>query len=253
MSTPLFNEPKFQSDADRERIARTEGVFVNACGSVKDRIDAFAKFASRQAIAKFLVRHEIFKRILNVNGSIVECGVLHGAGLFTYAKLSAIYEPVNHTRRIIGFDTYEGFPGVSEKDTATGISSHFHQGGLAGSTVGEMQTAVDLFDTDRPLSHIPKVELVAGDLCLTAPQYLKDNPHLVVSLLYLDLDIYEPTKVALQTFVPRMPKGAIIAFDELNTKSFPGETIAVEEVLGLRNLKIERLPIDPYISFCVVQ
>jgi len=249
----LFHEPKFQSAADLAQFQMMEKVFLNACGSITDRIDAFPKFASRQHIAKFLVRYEIFKRILNVNGSIIECGVLHGAGLFTFAKLSAIFEPVNHTRRVIGFDTYEGFPSVSEKDTATGISSHFKKGGLAGSTLDEMQTAVELFDANRALSHIPKIDLVKGDLCQTAPEYLKKNPHLVVALLYLDLDIYEPTRVALETFVPRMPKGAIIAFDEMNTQSFPGETIAVDEVLGIKNLKLERSPLDPYISFCVVQ
>jgi hypothetical protein len=245
-------EPKFQSGADLEQFEKMEKVFLNSCGSLTDRINAFPKFASRQAIAKFLVRYEIFRRVLDVNGSIIECGVLHGAGLFTFAKLSAIFEPVNHTRRIIGFDTYEGFPSVNEKDTTTGISSHFKKGGLAGSTLEEMQTAVELFDANRSLSHIQKIDLVKGDLCQTGPEYLKKNPHLVVALLYLDLDIYEPTKVALETFVPRIPRGGIIAFDEMNTHSFPGETIAVDEVLGIKNLKLERSPLDPYISFCVV-
>ena len=79
---------------------------------------------------------------------------------------------------------------------------------------------------------------------MTAPGYLKNNPHLVVALLYLDLDLYEPTKVAMQTFLPRMPKGAIIAFDELNHPDWPGETIAIMEEIGIRNLRIERFPFD---------
>jgi hypothetical protein len=245
-------EPKFQSPTDLDHLEKMEKVFLNACGSIPDRINAFPKFASRQSIAKFLVRCEIFQRILNVNGSIVECGVLHGAGVFTFAKLSTIFEPVNHTRRIIGFDTYEGFPEVHEQDTRTGISSHLGKGGLAGSTLEEMQSAVALFDANRPLSHIPKIELIKGDVCETAPEYLKNNPHIVVALLYLDLDLYKPTRVALQTFLPRMPKGSVVAFDELNTQSFPGETIAVDEVLGLRNVTIQRSPIDPYVSFCVL-
>ena len=80
-------------------------------------------------------------------------------------------------------------------------------------------------------------------------QYL----HLVVSLLYLDLDIYEPTKKALEVFLPRMPKGAIIVFDELNAKIFPGETMAVAEAIGLRNLRIERFPFDSYVSYAVLE
>ena len=105
---------------------------------------------------------------------------------------------------------------------------------------------------NRAISHIPKVELVKGDICATAEQYVDENPHLVVSLLYLDVDLYEPTRRALEIFVPRMPKGAIIAFDELNAKIFPGETAAVDEVLGLRNLEIKRFPFDSYVSYAVI-
>ena len=33
--------------------------------------------------------------------------------------------------------------------------------------------------------------------------------------------------IALKNFISRMPKGAIIAFDELNNKNWPGETVAL--------------------------
>ena len=245
-------EPKNQSAADRSQFASMERVFESSAGSVADRIDAFPKFASRQALAKFLVRYEIFKKMLQVNGSIIECGVLHGGGLLTWAKLSSIFEPANHVRKIIGFDTFEGFPSVSGADTDHGDSSHLRGGGLSGSSLEDVQQAVALYDENRPISHIPKVELVKGDLCRTAAEYVTANPHLVVRMLYLDVDLYEPTKAALQAFVPRMPRGAIIAFDELNARMFPGETSAVDEVLGLRNVRIERFPFDSYVSYCVL-
>ncbi len=229
-----------------------EQVFQESAGSVADRIDGFAKFASRQALAKFLARYEIFKKVLSVNGSVVECGVLHGAGLLTFAKLSSIFEPANHVRKIIGFDTFAGFPSVNAKDVTAGTSSHLARGGLTGSPLEDVRRAVQLYDANRPLAHIPKVELVQGDLCRTAPDYLKANPHLVVSLLYLDVDLYEPTRAALEVFVPRMPRGAVIAFDELNARMFPGETLAVDEVLGLKNLRVERFPFDSYVSYCVL-
>jgi hypothetical protein len=237
---------------DRAQLELTEDVFVSASGSIVDKLDAFTKFVSRRTLAKFLVRYEIFKKIIEVNGSIIECGVMNGAGLFTYAHLSSMFEPVNHTRRVIGFDTFEGFPSVHENDLSTGISSHLESGGLAGSSVEDLERAIALFDSNRTLSHIPKIELVKGDITKTAPEYLANNPHLVVALLYLDLDLYEPTKAALQTFLPRMPKGAIVVFDELNTQTFPGETLAVDEILGIRNVKIERLPLDPYVSYCIL-
>ncbi len=248
----MYREPKLQSKADHAQIEGMARLFERGREPLADRIDAFAKYASRRALAKFLVRQELFRRVLGVNGSIIECGVLHGAGLFTFAQLSSIYEPYNHTRKVIGFDTFAGMPAASRKDTATGSSSHFKAGSLAGSGLKELERAAAQFDVNRPLSHIPKIELVKGDLRKTARSYLRANPHLVVSMLYLDVDVYEPTKAALEAFVPRMPRGALIVFDELNAKTFPGETIAADEVLGLRNLRIERLPIDPYISFCVL-
>jgi hypothetical protein len=251
-SSATIREPKNQSTADLSQFAMMERVFEDSAGSLADRIDAFPKFASRQAIAKFIARSEIFRRILHVNGSIIECGVLHGGGLLTWAKLSSIFEPANHVRKVIGFDTFEGFPAVSDADLAHGNSSHLRRGGLEGSSLEDVQQAVELYDQNRPIAHIPKVELVKGDLCQTAQDYVNANPHLVVSMLYLDVDLYEPTRAALQAFVPRMPRGAVIAFDELNAKMFPGETTAVDQVLGLRNLKIERFPFDSYVSFCVL-
>lgn len=244
-------EIKQQSKADIDQFQAVEKVFTHSAGSLSDKVDAFAKFASRQAIAKFLARTEIFKRVLHVNGSIIECGVLHGGGLLTYAKLSSIFEPTNHTRKIIGFDTFEGFASIHEND-AKGDSSHLRKGGLKGSTLEDVQAAVDLYDMNRPLAHIAKVELVKGDLTKTAAQYIADNPHLVVAMLYLDVDLYAPTKAALDAFLPRMPKGAIVAFDELNAKMFPGETTAMIEAFGGSIPRLKRFPFDPYVSFCIL-
>ena len=246
-------ETKNQSTHDNEQFAAIERLFESEPLDLIEKIEAFPKYISRQALGKFLTKYEIFKRLINVNGSFVECGVLHGAGLFTWAKLSSLFEPANHPRKIIGFDTFCGFPSVSENDTQTGTYYNMNTGGLNGSTLENIQEAVRVYDMNRPISHIPKIELVAGDLCQTAREYVKENPHLVVALLYLDVDLYEPTKAALEVFVPRMPKGSIIAFDELNTKMFPGETIAVMEQFGLRNLRIERFPFDSYVSFAVLE
>jgi hypothetical protein len=242
-----------QSKNDLSQFEAAERLFQHDSAQLIEKLEAFPKYASRQSIAKFLTKHEIFKRILHVNGSIVECGVLHGAGLLTWAKLSSIFEPANHVRKVIGFDTFGGFPSLAKEDTKTGTFHELKKGGLTGSTYENVLEAVEVYDLNRPINHIPKVELVKGDLSKTAPAYLANNPHLVVSLLYLDLDIYEPTKKALEVFLPRMPKGAIIVFDELNAKIFPGETMAVVEQVGLRNLRIERFPFDSYVSFAVLE
>ena len=245
-------DAKSQSQSDNEQFSAIAGLFEREPLDLIEKIEAFGKYATRQSIAKFLAKYEIFKKILHINGSIIECGVLHGAGLLAWAKLSSIFEPANHPRKVIGFDTFEGFPSVHEIDTRTGTFQELDKGGLQGSTYPYVQEAVRIYDLNRPIRHIPKVELVQGDILQTTETYLKDNPHLVVALLYLDLDLYEPTRKALEVFVPRMPKGAIIGFDELNAKIFPGETVAVDEVIGLRNLEIQRFTFDSYVSYAVI-
>jgi len=70
--------------------------------------------------------------------------------------------------------------------------------------------------------------------------------------LYLDFDLYEPTKTALDVFLPRMPKGAVVAFDELDNPIWPGETRAALEVMRRRGLRLERFGFDPYVSFAVL-
>lgn len=109
-----------------------------------------------------------------------------------------------------------------------------------------------MFDLNRFLNHIPKVEVIKGDASMTIPQYIRQNQHLVVSLLNLDFDVYEPTKIALEHLVPRMPRGGIIVFDELNNDLWPGETVAVMETIGIRNLKLERSVMGTTISYAVL-
>ena len=95
------------------------------------------------------------------------------------------------------------------------------------------------------------MELVPGDACKTIPQFVASHPHLLISLLYLDFDLYAPTKVALEKLYPRVVKGGVIAFDELNCAEFGGETTALLESFNLREVELKRFPFDPYISYFV--
>jgi hypothetical protein len=186
--------------------------------------------------------------VLPVHGGIIECGVLFGGGLMTWAHLSAIYEPINFVRKIVGFDTFEGFPGRHEKD---GPGEFGKEGDFASGSDEDLEECIRIYDLLRFKNHIPKVELVKGNFLETGPQYLEENPQLVVSLLFLDFDIYEPTKAALDLFWDRIPKGGIVAFDHLYYKGTAGETTALVESLGIGNCRIERLPWDPLLSWIV--
>ena len=247
-----FHEPKTNIEADVQFRIALEDYINNSIGTGVEKLESFAKYVPRQTLTRFLSRYELFKRILSVQGSIIECGVFHGGGLMTFAQLSAILEPLNFQRKIVGFDTFSGFADLSEEDSS-GTSELSFKGGLAVDSYKDLKKCIGLYDANRFLNHISKVYLVKGDIRETVPQYLKDNPHTVISLLYLDVDVFEPTRVALEYLAPRIPKGGIIVFDELNCEEWPGETIAVLETIGIRDLRIERFPFDTFISFAVLE
>ena len=101
------------------------------------KLENFPKYVRRQNLTRFLALYEVFKKVQNVKGSIVECGVYHGFGTLTWAKLSAILEPVNLTRRIYGFDTFSGFPEVADIDNV-GLASHVREGDLFADSQDEI-------------------------------------------------------------------------------------------------------------------
>ena len=253
--SPTMHDPNTQSKNDLEYRKKLEQYFKLSPGTYAEKLENFAKYVPRQNLARYLARYEIFKLIKEVQGSIVECGVLFGGGLMSFATISTILEPYNFQRRIVGFDTFDGFPGVTQKDTqgSSKKSTHLKKGGFsATSAYNDILKSIDIFNMNRFLNHFPKVELVKGDFTKTSQKYLKDNPHLVVSCLYLDFDIYNPTKIALEKFLPLIPKGGVIVFDELNEETFPGETTAVKEIMKISDLRIKRFSFEPRISYAVI-
>ena len=66
--------------------------------------------------------------------------------------------------------------------------------------------SIEEFNDQRYLNNFEKIELIKGDAIKTIPNYLKNNKHLIIALLYIDFDVYEPAKIALRNFLPRIPK-----------------------------------------------
>ncbi len=241
----------FKTETELEVGKSLENIFVNCPDRIETKLENFPKYVRRQHLKRFLAMYEIFKLILPVKGSIVECGVFRGFSVMAWAKLSAILEPENLTRRIYGFDSFGGFPSVSHEDrSSAGVAA---PGDFQTTSYDELLELIRVYDQDRFLGHMPKVELIPGDASKTIPEFVQRNTHLLVSLLFLDFDLYEPTKVALEQIVPRMPKGAVLAFDELDNPIWPGETKALLDSLAVNRLKIRRLEWDPYIGYAVLE
>jgi len=249
------SNPKNYLASEKAYFDLIEDHFNESSGSYTEKTSAFARFVPRQAIGYFLVRNEIFKEIVSVHGSILDFGAYRGASFFTWLQLSAIYEPYNHTRKIVGFDSFEGFPKMGENDK--GAEGHDlsmkRKGGMAFDGLQEIQKGLELFDSNRPLGHIKKGSIVKGVLPGVFESYLGDHQETIISLANIGLGLYEPVVELLKLIKPRLIKGSIIVFEDLNQATWPGETKALFEVFEPQDISLKRLPICPQISWMKIE
>ena len=203
-------------------------------------------FQKRQVLTRLLYEDQLYRRIVDVPGVICEFGVHWGATIATLCNLRGIHEPFNHSRRIIGFDTFGGFVGVDDKDGGFSSDGDYSTSQAYEDELAELLT---LHESFSPIPQIRKFELVKGDVAETLPAWLEANPHAIISMAIFDMDIHKPTRAALEMVLPRLTKGSMLVFDELNCPHFPGETQAVMEVLGLNNIRLQRSPLQPYCAF----
>ena len=190
-------------------------------------------------LKRFLFFADLYQQFLSVPGVIMEFGCRWGQNLATLQSLRCILEPYHHRRKIIGFDTFHGFPDVAAEDgTADAVSVGAYQ--VTENYSEYLSQLMALRETQAPLPEVQKFEIVSGDVCQTLPQYLQHHPETIVAFAYFDLDLYRPTTECLNALKGRLTKGSIVGFDELNHQNFPGETLAVKEALGLENVQLRR-------------
>lgn len=197
----------------------------------------FPVFTPRYNIARFLAHYELFKKIVDVPGVIVDLGVFRGASTFTWAKLCEIFCPTDIRKTIYGFDTFSGFPKITAEDGVENPEQDVVQGGYCGgaSVENDLALAQEAMNHDRHLRHKNRIEFIKGDVAQTIPHFVETKGNgLRIALLNLDLDLYEPTRIALEYFVPLMSPGGIIILDEYAIDTFGGETKAVDEYLMRR-------------------
>ena len=209
-------------------------------------------YLNRQTLSRILFMHELYAQIVRVPGIVVELGVRWGQNLALFSSFRGMEEPFNHTRRIVGFDTFSGFPETSAEDGGAPIAS---AGAYAVPDGYEdhLREVLAYHEQESPLSHLERFELVKGDATETLPQYLEDRPETVVALAYFDFDLYEPTRVCLERMRPHLVRGSVLGFDQLGSRNFPGETLAVRKVLGLEGLRLRRSPYAAQAGYVVLE
>jgi len=226
---------------------------LKACPIPEDQLQAnLGLFLNSKSLARILFMDHIFRQIVDVPGVVMEFGTRWGQNLALFAALRGMYDPIHRHRKIIGFDTFTGFPTISPQD---GKSEMMVQGGLAltNDYKSYLEKILDYQEADNALAHIKKYELRAGDANIEIDKYFTEYPETIVALAYFDFDVYKPTKKCLEAIKPRLVKGSVVGFDELNDHDSPGETLALMEVFGLNNIELKRLPQTSRTAYFVVK
>lgn len=246
--SPISISPSQAELTNRERL---QDLF-KASSLGDERIDHLGLYMTRQQLMRILFFQELYAKIVNVHGVIMEFGCRWGTNLAVMTALRGILEPYNHNRKLIGFDTFEGLTEIGESDNP---SEFIHEGAYRTSKgyEQELRQILTALEQECPIPHIAKHEIIGGDVRKTLPKYLTENPQTVIAMAYFDMDIYEPTKTALEAIMPFVTKGTILGFDEMNWNVCPGPTRALDEVIGLRNCRIMRSPLQPIPGYVVIE
>lgn len=207
-------------------------------------------YMPRQALNQLLLVNYMYQKILNTHGIIIEFGCRWGRNMAIFESLRGTYEPFNYNRKIVGFDTFQGFLDVDEKnDDSVEIGDY----GVSNNYEKQLKILLETHEKMSPIPNIQKFDLYKGDGIVEINKYLNDHPETIIALAWFDMDIYKPTKNCLEAIEPYLTKGSILFFDELNHHVFPGETLALKEVFGLDKYKIQRTPFSTLQAFIEVE
>jgi len=243
--SPLQTE--LQATAEESRVH----YFETGLGSTRDKLRSASRFIGRQETAKLLAYGDLIRLTSGCAGSIADCGVFYGGGLMNYATILAALEPYNYQCRVIGFDTFSGDTGQTDIDLTQGVVDRTTYTYEAHS-LEDLRRAAEIYDMDRPLSHLPRIDFVAGDLCETAPAYIAQNPQTVFRIIHLVVNLYRPTLETIKAFYPRLTQRGILVIQGLNFTVGASQALfdAFEE-LGQRPPAIRAIDYYPNVTYLI--
>jgi hypothetical protein len=193
--------------------------------------------------SKFATHLELFRKVSHIPGDIVECGVFKGVSLSRFVKFRSLFDNLS-SKKVIAFDVFGEFPEAQYEYDKEKREKFIQEAGNKSIGKGEL---ISIF---KELDLYQNIELVEGNILDTVPEYKTENPHLKISLLHIDVDLYEPTKVVLEEFYPLMVKGGIVILDDYG--AFAGANKAIDDFFKAGNIKVQKLNYSYAISFVEV-
>lgn len=205
---PITQTP-FRGDHDRNIFEKLSNYLKQNSFSAQEALEYCPLLTRRSSIQRFLACNEIFKLTIDVPGNIIEFGVFQGHSLLTWANLLEVYCTTDRSKQVFGFDTWAGFPGFSDEDGSQRSDSDrkTETSLINDKAYDRLIGAIDLYDADLFVSWKKRIQLIKGDIMVALPKFLDNNLGRRFSPVYLDHDIYKPTKLALDMIWDRVPRG----------------------------------------------
>ena len=166
--------------------------------------------------------------------------------------VSVLLETTEQIRVLILRVVFSGFPDVKSEDMSSEHTPKVGDFDL-GSSADYVKSTLQSIEHTRKVKNVDRIQIVEGDVGITMKETLHSDSSISIALLYLDVDLYEPTMEVLKNCLPRMPKGAIVVFDQYADRTWPGETKALIDTLGISNVRLKCFPWCPRISYFEVE
>lgn len=204
---------------------------------------------TEERLGKFLAHWELMKKVTEVPGSVVECGVFKGTSFVRLAMIRQVLGGA-FASKLLGFDTFaDEYPDTQHAEDSAQREHWIKEAGAASISVEQLSYCLERLN-------VKNYKLVEGDATVTIPKYVKENPSLRISFLNLDIDFVEPTLVALEHLYPLVTKGGIICLDNYAGEGTSGiglfgDTFAVDEYFKDMDVRIVRFPFAARPSFIV--
>lgn len=207
--------------------------------SLFDSFNSFILSEDRRVFSKLISRALLYNEVKDIPGDIVECGVFKGTGLYTFLKLKGLYNP-NSSKKVVGFDFFDTdqlISSINNKTDKEAMDVLFKERNFTHKTSFKEYLSTKLIQ-DGFLN--TDFELVNGDLSITSKEYSENNPGFKISLMYMDVDLEEPTYNALNNLWDNVTKGGIVVFDEYGYNKW-SESKGVDRFIEEKNIEIKSL------------
>lgn len=209
-------------------------------------------FLRGSLLARIFAIRELYEKIVTKPGVIIDLGTWRGQTAVLCENLRAILEPLHFNRRIVCFDTFEGYVGFSDQDRATDL----HKDGTYRVGTGYSEYLADLLilhEQNNAMGHNHgKHKVIKGDCRVTLPQYLSDYSNELIAMAFFDLNSYEPTEVCFERIFERLVPGGIAAFWQLTRDVISAEgKVYNKSILNHCNHSIHRTLFYPGLCYLI--